>query len=369
MPMNTIIREKRKALGLTQEEVAQALGVTAPAVNKWEKGATAPDIALLPPLARLLGVDLNALFCFFEGPSEQEIARFTASLSDTLHKEGLEAGFARALAETRKYPSCAPLLHTTAMVLDGALLMLGADESQKREYSGRVTELYEQAVRCGDGALQARARFMLAGKYLAQDRLEQAQELLELLPEREQPDKRQLQAQLLMRQGKTDAAAQIYERKVLECAGELQGVLLNLLDIALEEGRAGDADALAELSRTLAGLLGQAEFSSLLPLFQLAAKREDAAASLSLLRKLFGAIPSLCLPPNGPLYRHISPDCQARYRALDEDKAFSAMLPGLLAELETGPRYAFLQQNEEFRRLLACQRQRLCRADAASRQP
>ena len=129
MPMNAIIREKRKALGLTQEEVADALGVTAPAVNKWEKGATAPDIALLPPLARLLGVDLNALFCFFEGPSKQEIDRFAAALGDTFHKGGLEAGFAKALAETRKYPNCAPLLHTVAMTLDGALLMLGASAS------------------------------------------------------------------------------------------------------------------------------------------------------------------------------------------------------------------------------------------------
>ena len=40
MPMNEIIREQRKALGLTQEQVADYLGVTAPAVNKWEKGVS-----------------------------------------------------------------------------------------------------------------------------------------------------------------------------------------------------------------------------------------------------------------------------------------------------------------------------------------
>lgn len=40
MPMNTVIREKRKELGLTQEQVAEYLGVSAPAVNKWEKGVS-----------------------------------------------------------------------------------------------------------------------------------------------------------------------------------------------------------------------------------------------------------------------------------------------------------------------------------------
>lgn len=226
MPMNAIIREKRKALGLTQEEVADALGVTAPAVNKWEKGATAPDIALLPPLARLLGVDLNALFCFFEGPSKQEIDRFAAALGDTFHKGGLEAGFAKALAETRKYPNCAPLLHTVAMTLDGALLMLGASASQKQEYSDQVIALYEQAVRCGGGTLRDRSRFLLAGKYLNRGEFGKAQELLASLPEHDQPDKRQLEAQLLLQQGNTAGAAGIYERKLLALTGELQGLSL-----------------------------------------------------------------------------------------------------------------------------------------------
>lgn len=352
MPMNAIIREKRKALGLTQEEVADALGVTAPAVNKWEKGATAPDIALLPPLARLLGVDLNALFCFFEGPSKQEIDRFTAALNDTFHKGGLDAGFAKALAETRKYPNCAPLLHTVAMTLDGALLMLGASASQKQEYSDQVTALYEQAVRCGGGTLRDRSRFLLAGKYLNRGEFGKAQELLAALPEHDQPDKRQLEAQLLQQQGNTAGAASIYERKLLALTGELQGVLLNLLGIALDEGRAGDATSLAALSGQLAGLLGQAEFSALLPRFELAVKRQDLPASLDLLKKLFASIPSLFQPPAGPLYYHLSPEYQARFETLTPAKAAASLLPGLLAELETNPRYDFLRQNAEFRALL-----------------
>lgn len=40
MKINQIIREKRKALSLTQEQMAELLGVSAPAVNKWEKGVS-----------------------------------------------------------------------------------------------------------------------------------------------------------------------------------------------------------------------------------------------------------------------------------------------------------------------------------------
>ena len=40
MPMNLIIQERRKALGLTQEQIAEYLNVSIPAVSKWEKGVS-----------------------------------------------------------------------------------------------------------------------------------------------------------------------------------------------------------------------------------------------------------------------------------------------------------------------------------------
>ena len=40
MTIGEVIREKRKELELTQEQVAQRLGISAPAVNKWERGVS-----------------------------------------------------------------------------------------------------------------------------------------------------------------------------------------------------------------------------------------------------------------------------------------------------------------------------------------
>ena len=40
MSMNRVIMERRKELGFTQEQVANYLGVSTPAVSKWEKGVS-----------------------------------------------------------------------------------------------------------------------------------------------------------------------------------------------------------------------------------------------------------------------------------------------------------------------------------------
>ena len=94
--INTVIQERRKALGLTQEQVAEYLGVTTPAVNKWEKGSTCPDIALLPPLARLLKIDLNTLFGFYEDITQQELILLCKEIHKKVISDGFDTGFSIA---------------------------------------------------------------------------------------------------------------------------------------------------------------------------------------------------------------------------------------------------------------------------------
>ena len=49
----------RKYYKITQDELAEKLGVTRQAVSKWENGATIPDIELLMKLSELYGVSIN----------------------------------------------------------------------------------------------------------------------------------------------------------------------------------------------------------------------------------------------------------------------------------------------------------------------
>ena len=56
------IRELRRAHGLTQEALADSLGVTAQAVSRWEAGASYPDMELIPSIANCFGVSIDRIF-------------------------------------------------------------------------------------------------------------------------------------------------------------------------------------------------------------------------------------------------------------------------------------------------------------------
>ena len=58
MDIGVVIKKYRKEAGMTQEEMANRLGVTTPAVNKWENSNSKPDIELLAPIARLLDISV-----------------------------------------------------------------------------------------------------------------------------------------------------------------------------------------------------------------------------------------------------------------------------------------------------------------------
>ena len=51
----------RKRLGITQDRLAEQLGVTAQAVSKWENDQSCPDITMLPKLAEIFGISVDAL--------------------------------------------------------------------------------------------------------------------------------------------------------------------------------------------------------------------------------------------------------------------------------------------------------------------
>lgn len=73
MGIGTRIADYRKRLGITQEELGRAAGVSTQAVSRWECGGT-PDVALLPAIADRLGVSVDALFGRGGGGADMQAA-------------------------------------------------------------------------------------------------------------------------------------------------------------------------------------------------------------------------------------------------------------------------------------------------------
>lgn len=62
MNIGSVIKKLRTAQGVTQEDLAEYLGISYQAVSKWETGVGLPDITLLPRIAVFFGVRIDELF-------------------------------------------------------------------------------------------------------------------------------------------------------------------------------------------------------------------------------------------------------------------------------------------------------------------
>ena len=199
MKINEIIKLKRKELNLTQEQVAEYLGVTTPAVNKWEKGNSYPDITLLPPLARLLRVDLNTLLSFNDELNDYEIGKFTNDLATIVETKGYDCAFKIAMDKIYDYPNCYKLIYSVSSFLQGALSLYCVNDKDK--YENEIEKLFIRVSNCDDLELANNVNSLLISKYIQRKDYDSAQMLIDKLPN-VSINKKQLQANLYISQDK-----------------------------------------------------------------------------------------------------------------------------------------------------------------------
>ena len=137
--------------------------MTAPAVNKWERGASCPDLALLAPLARLLGTDLNTLLSFREELTGEEICPHDRGAvrncpggghrqapSDGRRRGGRSAGV------RNRYT------YSLSMTLNGLIFTLAVEEPEP--YKRRLEELNEALADSEDRDVRDQALHLLIGR-------------------------------------------------------------------------------------------------------------------------------------------------------------------------------------------------------------
>lgn len=85
--MGAKIRSLRKARNLSQDVLAQYLGVSFQAVSKWENGTAMPDVAMIPAIASFFDVSTDELFDFNRIEQEQKIQQQCWDIEDWRERE------------------------------------------------------------------------------------------------------------------------------------------------------------------------------------------------------------------------------------------------------------------------------------------
>ena len=100
----------RRGKKLTQEQLADFIGVTKASVSKWEKGQTLPDILLLPELASFFDVSVDALLGYEPQLSKEQIGKIYLELSADFARLPFEEVMDRSRRLMKKYYACYPFL-------------------------------------------------------------------------------------------------------------------------------------------------------------------------------------------------------------------------------------------------------------------
>lgn len=93
------IAQCRKDKHLTQEQLAERLGITNKSVSKWENGSCLPDPSLYEPLCGILGISISELFTGKRKEEEQLSQMLTSKLYQASDKSVAFDAFHRALRE------------------------------------------------------------------------------------------------------------------------------------------------------------------------------------------------------------------------------------------------------------------------------
>ena len=133
------IREYRKSLGLTQEQLAERLGITLGTISKWERSESEPDLGYIMDLAEQFHVSVDALIGFsMRGANADEEADRIEGLVNQVSFEELEAECENAL---KKFPN-----HFRTVFRAASICKRYGTLNKNDTYTRRALELYRHAI-------------------------------------------------------------------------------------------------------------------------------------------------------------------------------------------------------------------------------
>ena len=302
MPIGQIIRKRRKELGMTQEEMADFLGVSIPAVSKWENGSALPDIAMLAPIARLLEISLDRLLAFQPEPDAEQIIRITSQAEEKLKNEKYEEVFGWAQRQIYTWPGCRQLAYNLCITLEGWRMVKGI--TLKDDQQAFIYKNYENLLKNNSEAIRINAAQQLYNFFINKKDYEHAQKYLEYFSI-QNPERKRRQARIYQGQGKNEMAMQTLEELLLQLCMACENVFNDLNIVSLRQNDMDMAFYYSQKQSELAKLFDRGDYCRRSSFIQAATAAKDVQKTYDCAEKLLSSVGTLGDFTRSPLYRHM----------------------------------------------------------------
>ena len=182
MQIGTNIKRLRREKEMTQESLAEYLGVSVSAVSQWESEKTAPDLSLIPPLCHLLGVTSDQLLGIDLEAKERRIEEIINKANS--RRRGYNAEAYKILADgLREYPDSFKIMQDLMYTIFPLIYDTDYSEKERKNFCDEIIRLGELMLeKCVDDNSRHSAIQLLCFVYAKNGNRERAVELAMKMP-------------------------------------------------------------------------------------------------------------------------------------------------------------------------------------------
>jgi transcriptional regulator with XRE-family HTH domain len=254
------IRELRKKKGVTQEQLAEVLDISVPAISKWESGQTNPELSMLPILARYFEVTLDFLFGFSSKLEPEEVQAICDEISLKFATLSFEQAQAELFECLRQYPTHYPLMYQLASIAIFQMSRANSEE-ESNNFVRKILDVFEQCKNSDDIAIKQGAYFQMVNMHIALDEFDKAQVILDQIP-LQVADPQFLQSILHLRRGEHEQTVKIMKESLFQSVSNLFANITMMISAYQEMSPENTEDILDlhEKRRAIATLFGMETF-------------------------------------------------------------------------------------------------------------
>ncbi len=340
MAIGDVIKKYRKNKGMTQEEMAVCLGITTPAVNKWERGNTLPDITLLAPIARLLDITIDELLCFKDELTEEEINQYISNVQKDLKDHSFHEVFRSVKEKIEEYPNCEKLIWQAAAILDAN--RIAAELPNKENYDHTIFGWFEKCLHSKNERIRNQAADLLFYAYFRKGDYEKANQYLDYFS-LENPERKHKEALVNSKTGKRAEAYRAYEELIFTGYQHIQMSLNDLRILYMEDDNHEMAKKLIEVSSSAASTFEMGKYSEVCYGLDVAVWEKDAVWTAELIHDILDGIETIGDFAKSKLYQHMA------LKTVGSE--FSVGLKQKLLESFTDESFQYMQGNEYWEKL------------------